>query len=276
MGTRNGSVMMWLALGLILVVHTPTSLAVAQEPGEAGPANDTAAESTRETPPSTLPEPWYKTPTKNHFVASLGLAIWPSLGDKEFGTTTATTNPGSVNSVGGAIRGAYERHIAHWDHGDLYLGAEWGGFKFFNDQESLPTQPSTGTPGKGVLESVMWYAGPSMKFMIGEGRLKYFLGGGVGYYSLSLSEFDYVPPPACTTITCTRTQRETTKSAIGGHVSLGIDLAAFRTESGWQWKFRLEDDIHLVNYGSLDNFSRGVGSLSGPINVIQFGVIAGF
>lgn len=158
-----------------------------------------------------------------------------------------------------------------------YLGAEWGGFLFSKDQEAFGTQPSTGTPGKGVLKSMMWYAGPSMKFMMGKGRLKYFLGGGVGYYSLRLSEVDHILPPACTSIApCESTRREITRSAIGGHVSLGIDLAVFQTQSGLQWKVRLEDDIHLVNYGSLDNFSPGVGGLSGPINVIQFGVIAGF
>jgi hypothetical protein len=272
-GTKNGSILMWLGLGLILIKLTPTSIAVAQEPFEAGQADETAVEPAQETPP---PTPWYQNPLKNQFVFSLGLAMWPSLGDKEFGTTSATSLPGSLNSVGGALQMAYERHIAHWQRGDLYLGAEFGGFLFGNDQAVLGTQPSTGSPVKGMLDSRLWYAGPSIKFMIGEGRAKFFVGGGVGYYSLNLSESDEDPRPCTKFGPCLITKRSLTKSAIGGHVSLGIDLAAYQTQSGWQWRIRLEDDIHLVNFGSLDHFSPGVGGLSGPINVIQIGLIGGF
>jgi len=98
--------------------------------------------------------------------------------------------------------------------------------------------------------------------------------GGVGYYSLKLTESDEVPKPLCTNFgPCFITKRSLTKSAIGGHVSLGLDLAA---QSGWQWRLRLEDDIHLVNYGSLDHFAPGVGGLLGPLNVIQVSVMGGF
>ncbi len=275
-GTRSGSVLMWLGLGFILVVYNPTSFAVAQEPVEVERADTTAVEPAQDTPPPAPPEPWYKTPTKNLFVFSLGLAIWPSLGDKEFGTTSATSSPGSLNSVGRALQAAYERHIAHWHRGDLYLGAEVGGFLFDNDQAVLGTEPSTGSPVKGMLDSRLWYAGPSIKFMIGEGRVKFFVGGGVGYYSLNLAESNEAPPPCTKFGGCFITKRSLTKSAIGGHVSLGIDLAAYQTQSGWQWRIRLEDDIHLVNYRSLDNFSPGAGGLSGPLNVIQIGVMGGF
>jgi hypothetical protein len=57
---------------------------------------------------------------------------------------------------------------------------------------------------------------------------------------------------------------------------LGVDLIAFDTQTGWNWRVRLEDKIHLVNFGSLGSFSPGAGNLSGPINVIQVGVVAGF
>jgi len=276
-GMKNGSILMWLGVGLILIKLTPISAAVAQEPVEAGQADETAVESAQEPPPPAPPAPWYQDPLKNQFVFSLGLASWPSLGDKEFGTVSATSLPGSLNSVGGALQMAYERHIAHWQRGNLYLGAEFGGFLFDNNQAVLGTQSSTGSPVKGMLDSRLWYAGPSIKFMIGEGRVKFFVGGGVGYYSLNVTESDEVPRPPCTSILpCLNTKRSLTKSAIGGHVSLGLDLAVFQTQSGWQWRIRLEDDIHLVNFGSLDNFSPGAGGLSGPLNVIQIGIIGGF
>jgi hypothetical protein len=277
MDIRKRSVLIWLSLSLILVMLHLTSFAVAQEPAEGKDADPTAAEQAQDTPPPALPDPWYKTPAKNNLVLSLGGAIWPSLSDKEFGPTSATGLPGSLNSLGLAFQVAYERHIIHWQRGDLYLGAEFGGFRFDNDKED-DTQPTTETVAKGALDSFAWYAGPSIKFMIGEGRVKFFVGGGGGYYSLKLTETDVFTRPLCTSVlpTCGTTKRSLTKSAMGGHVSFGLDLAVFQTQSGWQWRLRLEDDIHLVNYGSLDHFAPGVGGLSGPLNVIQFSVMAGF
>ena len=267
---------MGLGLGFILVVLHPISLALAKEPVGEKLTDTSSVEVAQDTPPPAPPTPWYQNPLKNQFVFSLGLAIWPSLGDKEFGATSGTSLPGSLNSVGGALQLAYERHIAHWQRGDLYLGAEFGGFLFGNDQAVLGTQSSTGSPVKGMLDSSAGYVGPSIKFMIGEGRAKFFVGGGVGYYFLNLTEKDEAPPPCTKIIPCFTAKRSLTKSAIGGHISLGIDLAAYQTQSGWQWRIRLEDDIHLVNYGSLDHFSPGVGGLSGPLNVIQIGIIGGF
>lgn len=277
-GMKSGSMLMWLALGLTLIMLNPTSFAVAQEPVEEKPADNITSEPTQDTPPPALPEPWYKTPAKNNLVLSVGGAVWPSLSDKEFGPTSTTGLPGSLNSLGLAFQVAYERHIIHWQRGDLYLGAEFGGFRFDNDQGTDSTQPTSATVDKGALDSFAWYAGPSIKFMIGEGRVRFFVGGGGGYYSLKLTESDVFTRPLCTSVlpTCGLTKRSLTKSAMGGHVSFGLDVAAFQTHSGWQWRLRLEDDIHLVNYGSLDHFSPGVGGLSGPLNVIQVSVMTGF
>lgn len=275
--TRSGALVMGLGLGFILVALHPTSWAMAQGSVEEQSAGLSTVEPAQDTPPPALPEPWYKTPAKNNLVISLGGAIWPSLSDKEFGPTSATGLSGGLNSLGIAFQVAYERHIIHWQRGDLYLGAEFGGFRFDNDKEDS-TQPTTETVAKGALDSFAWYVGPSIKFMIGEGRVKFFVGGGGGYYSLKLTETDVFTRPLCTSVlpTCGTTKRSLTKSAMGGHVSFGLDLAVFQTQSGWQWRIRLEDDIHLVNYGSLDHFSPGVGGLSGPLNVIQIGIIGGF
>ena len=165
----------------------------------------------------------------------------------------------------------------HWERGNLYLGAEFGAFIFDNKESEVTPQPSTGQPIKGDLDARVWYVGPSIKFMMGEGRFKYFLGAGGGYYQFSLSDSDEIPRPPCTNFgPCFETKRSLNRSAIGGYVSLGVDLAVFRTESGWEWRLRLEDKVHLVNFGSLDSFSPEAGDLSGPINVLQVGVVAGF
>lgn len=270
------SMLTWFALVLTIVVLSSIPYAVAQEPGEAASVGEIVADSGEATP---LPEQSYKEPTKNLFTLALGGALWPSLGNREFGTTSASTQPGHVSSGGLAFETAYHRHIAHWKHGNLYLGAEFGAFMFDNKDFVDTTQPSTGQPIKGDLDARVWYAGPSIKFMMGEGRFKYFLGAGGGYYQLDLTESDEIPRPPCTNfglLPCFETKRSLNRSAIGGYGSLGVDLAVFHTESGWEWRLRLEDKIHLVNFGSLDSFSPGAGNLSGPINVIQVGVVAGF
>lgn len=271
---KKVSMLTWFVLALTIVVLCPIPHAVAQEPGEAAPVREVAADPNKALPP---PKEWYEEPTKNLFTLAMGGAIWPSLGNKEFGTTSATANrPGHVSSAGFAFETAYHRHIAHWERGDLYLGGEFGAFIFGNQGSGDTTQSST-SPITGNLDARVWYAGPSIKFMMGQGRFKYFLGAGGGYYQLDLSESDEIPRPTCTSLgPCFKTNRSLNKSAIGGYVSLGVDLAAFRTESGWVWRVRLEDKIHLVNFGSLDSFSPGDGNLSGPINVIQIGVVTGF
>ncbi len=271
---KKVSMLTWFALVLTILVLSPTPpYAVAQEPGEAAPVGEVAADSGEPTP---LPEQSYKEPTKNLSTLALGGALWPSLGNTEFGTTSAATRSGHVSSAGFAFETAYHRHIAHWERGNLYLGGEFGAFIFGNQGSGDTTQPST-SPITGDLDARVWYAGPSIKFMMGQGRLKYFLGGGGGYYHFDLTESNEIPHPTCTNFgPCFETKRSLNKSAIGGYVSLGVDLAAFRTESGWEWRLRLEDKVHLVNFGSLDSFAPGAGNLSGPINVIQIGVVAGF
>jgi hypothetical protein len=271
---KRVSMLTWFVLALTIVVLCPIPHAVAQEPGEAASVGEVAANSKKALPP---PKEWYEEPTNNLFTLAMGGATWPSLGNKEFGTTSATANrPGHVPSAGFAFETAYHRHIAHWERGDLYLGGEFGAFIFGNQGSGDTTQPSA-SPITGDLDARVWYTGPSIKFMMGQGRLKYFLGAGGGYYHLGLSESDEIPRPTCMRLgPCFETKRSLNKSAIGGYVSLGVDLAAFRTESGWEWRVRLEDKIHLVNFGSLDSFSPGAGNLSGPINVIQIGVVTGF
>ena len=263
---RLRSALLCFALALTIIGLSPTPSAVAQEPDEAAPVREVTADSNKALPP---PKEWYEEPTKNLFTLGLGLAIFPSLGNKEFGTTSPTANrPGQVSSAGFALETAYHRHIAQWERGDLYLGGEFGAF-FFGNQGSADTAQSSTSPTTGDLDARVWHAGPSIKFMMGQGRFKYFLGAGGGYYQLDLSESVNIPPPTCTSIApCFETKRSVNKSAMGGYVSLGIDLAAFRTESGWEWRLRLEDKIHLVNFGSLDSFAPGAGNLSGPINVI--------
>ena len=275
---------MSLVLSLLIFLVSAHPLLAApesDEPSEAVSEETTPPASVEppKTPPApeSLPEPWYRTPTKNLFTLGLGLAIWPDLGSKEFGTAAGSSLPGRINSVGGALEVSYQRHIAHWEQGELYLGAEFGGFRFDNDNSVPGTDSSTGRPVKGMLDATAWYVGPSAKFMMGQGILKYFVGAGGGFYNVDITESEEVLPPACTSMgPCSKTNRSFHKGTIGGYISFGIDLAAIRTQGGWVWRFRLEDKIHLVNFGTLDTFSPDTGNLSGPINVLQFGVVTGF
>jgi hypothetical protein len=267
------SALIWFGLGLTLVALYSTPYAVAQESVEAAPGGEAVPDSSIAT---SVSHTTYKKPTKNLFTLALGGAVWPSLSNKDL-RTSGTTSSGHLSSVGFAFETAYHRHIAHWERGDLYLGPEFGAFIFNNQNSDNPTQPSTGQLIQGALDASVFYAGPSIKFMMGEGRFKYFLGAGGGYYHLDLSESNEIPRPPCTNYgPCSQTSRSLNKGTIGGYVSLGVDLIAFDTQTGWNWRVRLEDKIHLVNFGSLDRFSPGAGTLSGPINVIQVGVVAGF
>ena len=157
------SSLLWIALG-IPVVLSPTPKTFAQGPGEALPQEGAAADSGESIP--TLPERSYKAPMTNLLTVALGGALWPSLGNTEFGTTTAATHPGT-SSGGFAFETAYHRHIAHWERGDLYLGGEFGAFIFDNKDSGDPTQLST-SPNTGDFDAKRGpYAGPSIKFMTG-------------------------------------------------------------------------------------------------------------
>ncbi|HEV8327265.1 MAG TPA: hypothetical protein VGQ08_07250 [Nitrospiraceae bacterium] len=194
--------LVWFALGIAVVLF-PSPHAMAQGPREAPALEGAAADSAK---PMPLPARSYKEPTKNLLALGLGGASWESLGNKEFGTTSTVTRPGHISSGGLVIEAAYHQRIVQWERGNLYLGAEFGAFLFEN-KESENT-PSTGQPRKGELDARIWYAGPSIKFMMGEGRFKYFLGAGGGYYQFDLEESDEIPRPACTNFgPCFETKR---------------------------------------------------------------------
>jgi hypothetical protein len=207
---------------------------------------------------------------KNLFALTLGAAYWPSLDSK---TLTASSNHPKLSSLGIALSGAYHRHLVHWPVGDLYLGAEIGLFNFDNSSEST----SSNQPITGDLDGQVWYVGPSFKFIMGKRPFTYYVGGGGGYYEVSITESNEVPRPACTRLgPCFNTVNSLHRSTFGGYVSLGAELILFMTESGRQWRLRLEDQIHIVNFGSIESFAPGAGNLSGPINVLQIGVVLGF
>lgn len=265
------SAVRWVGLGLTLIALYPTPSAMAQMSIETAPEEEAASNSSAAT---SAPHTTYKEPTKNLITLALGWAIWPGLGNTDFRSSGGS---GHMSSTGLAFEAAYHRHLAHWELGDLYLGPEFGAFILDNDDSVDTGQSSSGQPVKGSLDATTFYAGPSLKFMMGEGRLKYFLGMGGGYYHLSLTESDEIPRPPCMNFgPCSQTNRSLNKGTMGWYVSLGVDLIAFDTQTGWNWRVRLEDKVHLVNFGSLDSFSPGTGNLSGPINVIQVGVVAGF
>ena len=106
--------------------------------------------------------------------------------------------------------------------------------------------------------------------------MKYFLGGEAATInSPSMSPVN-IPAPTCTSIApCVEVKRSLNTSALGGYVSLGVDLAVFRTESGWEWRLRLEDKIHRSQLWESRLLTRS-WTLSGPINVLQVGMVAGF
>lgn len=233
------------------------------------PENSSQAEPVPTEPVPTPPLPEYPL-MKNLFALTLGAAYWPSLDNK---TLTAASSHPKLSSFGIALSGAYHRHVVHWPAVDLYLGAEIGLFNFDNTSESTPSnQPITGD-----LDGRVWYVGPSFKFMMAKRPFTYYVGGGGGYYEVSITESNELPRSACTRLgPCFNTVNSLHRSTFGGFVSLGAELILFMTQSGSQWRLRLEDQIHIVNFGSIESFAPGAGNLSGPINVLQIGLVLGF
>jgi len=264
---------MWL---LAFAFSFLCSLAAAQEHDEQSrtdaPQDSASQEETAHVKSVPVAPPAASAAQKNLFSISLNGAYWPSLGDKALGSPMSNSSK-NLSSLGVALAGAYHRHIVHWDMGDLYLGGEAGLLNFDNSQDSIP--PNQLMTGK--LDARLWYAGPSLKFMMGKGRLRYYIGAGGGYYEVSIWESNEIPRPPCTNIgPCLNTVNSLHRSTFGGFVSVGADIIVWTTQSGWQWRVRLEDQIHFLHFGSLNSFAPGVGNLSGPINVMQIGGVLAF
>jgi hypothetical protein len=96
-----------------------------------------------------------------------------------------------------------------------------------------------------------------------------FIGGGMGLYLF------YFEARLEDSIGGT-TREEVDKAAFGGYVSLGFDIPL--QKSGKGVVLRIEDKVHLVDFGKIEKsvFSTGSGGLHGPINVIQIGIAYGF
>lgn len=191
---------------------------------------------------------------------AIGAAHWPNVHNVE--PNPAIFNPDAIgrpNAWGISVELAGHLRVYTKDRWDLLLGADLG---FVNMENSKSFDSPGTTPGteQSRLLTQMVYFTPSVKFYYHTGVARPFIGAGIGGYFLEL---------AARTERGELLEKFLKKEAFGGYASLGVDMPIRLGSFGLL--LRLEDKFHLVDFGSLGNFSPSSGSLTGPINMIQFG-----
>lgn len=213
---------------------------------------------------------------KNLIALAMGAGYWPNLHKVQPDPSVFDPNVfGRPNAWGINIELTYHRQIAHWRNKDLFLGADLGFLNNENEktfQERDMDSKTTRTVREARLLSQLIYLTPSAKLMFGQPRSwRWFAGGGLGLYGLELAAKDEFG------VEVERfAEKKVKKQAFGGYVSIGTDIPVFRSQSGWEFRLRLEDKLHYVNFGDLGQFAPGSGDLAGPINMMQLGFVAGF
>lgn len=187
----------------------------------------------------------------------IGGAYWPNVHKVEPNPTIFDPNDiGRPNTWGISVELAGHGRIYHHDRWDVFLGADLG----FINMENAKRFDTPGTmPGteKSRLLSQVIYVTPSLKLYYHTDIIRPFIGLGAGWYSLDLS---------ARTEMGALIEEFVTKDAFGGYASIGIDIPM---------KFfllRIEDKLHMVDFGDLGTFSPSSGSLKGPINMIHIGL----
>ena len=213
---------------------------------------------------------------RNLFALAMGAGYWPNLHKVQPDPSVFDPNVfGRPNTWGINVDLAYHRQVAHWRDKDLFLGVDLGFLINENEKTFRERDMDSGTirtTREARLLSSLFYLTPSAKLMFGPpGSWRWFAGGGLGLYGVELAVKDEVGAEVERFV-----EKKVEKTAFGGYVSIGTDIPVFRSQSGWEFRLRLEDKLHHVDFGNLGPFAPGSGDLAGPINMIQFGLVAGF
>jgi hypothetical protein len=191
------------------------------------------------------------------FAVAFGGAYWPNLHKVEPNPAIFDPNAvGNPNAWGVSIELAGHGRIYHKDEWDLLIGFDLG---FINNENTKTFDTPGTTPGtekSRVLAQTIYFT-PSVKLYYHTRIMRPFIGAGAGVYFLEL---------AARTETGALLEQFVRKDAFGGYLSIGVDIPIKGL------LLRLEDKFHMVDFGSLGNFSPGSGSLTGPINMIQIGI----
>ena len=200
---------------------------------------------------------------------AFGAGYWSSLHNIQTGLPSDPNGAGHPRAWSANVELAFHFNAYHWNRWNLLMGGDLG-FLFHRNTKTFKVQEvQTGDIEKARFVSTLIHVTPSLKLIADYQYLRPFMGAGMGLYNFSFSA--YLEDSLGGEI-----KQEVAKNAFGGYVSLGLDIPL--QNSGKGFVLRIEDKVHLVDFGKIEKnvFSTGSGGLHGPINVIQIGIAYGF
>jgi len=184
------------------------------------------------------------------FGAALGADIWPELGDLD------PALGGDFDRTGFAAE--LSLHGGGWKLGParIYLGADAGLAGHDSDVEGVVERED--------LQTSLVFVTPSVKALFGAGgRTRWTLDAGIGYYDVSVDEWEDDCDWDCDTT------GYYDDSTIGGYVGIGLEFALGAGEKPL-WLVAAAK-AHFVDLDEPTRLEPG-GDLDGPIYVLSVGV----
>lgn len=198
----------------------------------------------------------------NVFVFGLGPSYWPGVHDIDPSGSPFADQLGRFHTWGFDLELAYQRRVTRKPRFDLLVGGDFGLAGHDNSADlEIIILPSGKTIG-GTLTARTLYLTPSVRFVFaGEGRWRFSVGAGAGYYEVDYAELFDDGFEAAELFSA---------STFGGYLSIGVDRRLWAEQSRWQ--LRLEQKIHFADFGSTETYAAGGGDLEGPISTLLIGL----
>ena len=258
---------LWLAFGLAAALLVPTPQAAIAQGTE---------------PQAETPSPELVPPQKILFGFMLmGASYWPNVGDIRPDPSLADPEQfGRFGDWGGNIEYPIHGRVASIKGVDLMVGGEVGVFFGETKENFEDTTQDSDEQARVELEPIVSYVTASTKLRFGEpGSWRPFLGAGLGFYLFRIKGPDKVFP--VTNILTGRTHDEFfsgTKffgeDALGGYLSAGVDVPLYRSQS-FGLMLRTEYKLHFAKFEDINQFAPGSDDLTGPIHMLQVGIVLG-
>jgi len=183
------------------------------------------------------------------FGATVGIDLWSDLGDLD------PVPGGDFDEAGFGLD--LNLHFGGWSAGpaQIYLGGDFGVIGHDSDVEGVFERED--------LETTLVYITPSVKAVFGEaGRTHWTLDAGIGYYDVSIEEWEDDCFWDCDT------WEYYDDSSVGGYLGLGLE---FPLGGDFATRLLTAIKVHFVDFDDPVTLAPG-GSLDGPIYVMYFGI----
>ncbi len=212
----------------------------------------------------------------------LGASYWPNIGDIRPDPSLADPEQfGRFGDWGGNFEFPIHGRVATIKGVDLMVGGEVGVF-FGETKEDFEdtTQDFPDEQARVELEPIVSYVTASTKLRFGKpDSWRPFLGAGLGFYLFRIKGPDKVFP--VNNIRTGETYDELfpgTKffgeDSLGGYLSAGVDVPLYRSPS-FGLMLRTEYKLHFAKFEDIYQFAPGSDDLTGPIHMLQVGIVFG-